>query len=172
MAATMQAQGATGASPTWANIEGGCKYNRADSFSSATPTPKPTATGTNYSWMKNTVLAVTGTGSTSINNRRISMGSSPATGLKLHWKTVPVASYAQSASGNQPSAAGSNGAVPSGYTEMTTTPAVYDNTTVATSATGPNGDMAVLALGVDNSYAGGGGNAIALPSVIYTYDEF
>lgn len=170
-AATCQAQIGTGSSVSWANVEGGCKFNLADSATSTTPISIPTATGTNYSWIKNLVLAVTATGTTAITNRRISMGSSPATGLNLHWKAVAVASYAQAASGNQPTASGSNGATPAGYTAMTTTPAQYDNTSVATSSTGPNGSMAVVVLGVDNTFAGGPGNATALPNIVITYDE-
>jgi len=170
-AAVCQAQGGTGASVTWANAEGGCKFNLSDSLTSTTPIAIPTATGTVFSWIKNLVLAVTTTGTTAITNRRISMATSPATGLKLHFKQVAVASYAQAATGNRPASSGSNGAVPSTYTEMTTTPALYDNTSVATSSTGPNGDMAVCVLGVDFSYAGGPGSAQAVPNIVVTYDE-
>jgi hypothetical protein len=171
-AATCQAQAGTGASITLANAEGGVTFNLADSITSTTPVSVPTSTGTNYSWIKNLVLAVTGTGTTTINNRTIAMGSSPSTGLKLHWKDVAVASYAQAASGNRPTASGSNGATPAGYTNMTTSPAQYDNTSVATSGTGANGDLAVCVLGVDNSYVGGAGSAIALPNILIAYDEF
>jgi hypothetical protein len=170
-AATCQAQIGTGGSVSWANAEGGIKMNRADSASSTTPVPIPTATGTNFSWIKNLVLAVTGTGTTTINNRRVSMSGATSTGLQLFWKDVAVASYVQAASGNQPTASGSNGATPAGYTLMATSTAQYDNTSVATSGSGPNGDMAVCVLGVDNSYAGGAGSAVALPSIILTFDE-
>jgi hypothetical protein len=170
-AAVTQAQAGTGASVSWANAEGGTKFNLADSITSTTPIAIPTATGTVFSWIKNLVLAVTTTGTTAITNRRISMGSSPSTGLQLFWKDVAVASYAQAASGNRPSSSGSNGATPSGYTLMLTTAAQYDNTSVATSSAGPNGDMAVCVLGVDFSFAGGPGSAIALPNIVLTYDE-
>lgn len=171
-AATCQAQAGTGSSVTWANAEGGVTFNLADSITSTTPIAIPTSTGTNYSWIKNLVLAVTATGTTTINNRNIYYSGSLSTGLKLHWKDVAVSSYAQAASGNRPTASGSNGATPSGYTAMTSSPAQYDNTSVATSSTGPNGDMAVCVLGVDNSYSGGPGSAISLPSIILQYDEF
>lgn len=170
-AATCQAQIGTGSSVSWANAEGGIKFNREDTATGTTPVPVPTSTGTNYSWIKNLVLAVTATGTTNISNRNIYMGSSPSTGLKLHWKAVAVASYAQAASGNQPTASGSNGATPAGYTNMTTSAAQYDNASVATSSTGPNGGMAVCAMGVDNSYVGGPGSAISLPNIILQYDE-
>lgn len=171
-AATVQARIGTGSSVSWANAETGIKWNLEDTQTGTTPIQIPTSTGTNYSWIKNLVLYVTATGTTTINNRRVSMGSSPATGLKLHWKDVAVASYAQAASGNRPASAGTDGATPSGYTNMTTTAAQYDNTSVATSSTGANGDMAVCVLGVDSTYAGGPGSSQAVPSIIFTYDEF
>lgn len=170
-AATCQAQAGTGASITLANAEGGVTFNLADSITSTTPVSVPTSTGTNFSWIKNLVLAVTGTGTTNITNRTIAMGSSPTTGLKLHFKDVAVASYVQSASGNRPSASGSNGATPAGYTVMTTSAQQYDNTSVATSGTGANGDLAVCVLGVGNDYVGGAGSAIALPNILLAYDE-
>lgn len=170
-AATCQGQCGTGASVSWANAETGTKFNREDSLAGTTPIPIPTATGTNFSWIKNLVLAVTVTGTTNITNRRISMSAATATGLQLFWKLVAVASYAQAAVGNMPAASGSNGNTPAGYTLMTTSPVQYDNASVATSSTGPNGGMAVCVMGVDFTYVGGPGNAVALPSLIITYDE-
>ena len=170
-AATVQGQIGTGSSVSWASAEGGITFNLADSATSTTPIAIPTATGTNFSWIKNLVLAVTSTGTTTISNRNIYYSGSLTTGLKLHWKDVAVSSYAQAASGNRPSSSGSNGATPAGYTTMTSSPAQYDNTSVATSSTGPNGDMCVVVLGVDNSYVSGPGSAISLPSIILQYDE-
>lgn len=170
--ATCQGQIGTGATVSWANAEGGIKWNLADSATdTTTPIQVPTTTGTNYSWIKNLVLAVTATGTTTLSNRRVYMGSSPSTGLTLDWEAVAVASYAQAASGNRPASAGSNGAVPSGYTAMTTSAAVYDSASVASSSTGPNGKMAVCVLGVDNTYVGGAGTNVATPSIILEYDE-
>jgi hypothetical protein len=170
-AATVQAQLGTGASVSWANAETGITWNLADSATSTTPIAIPTATGTNYSWIKNLVLAVTVAGTTNITNRTIKMSTSPTTGLTLHWKAVAVASYAQAASGNRPASSGTNGATPSGYTAMTTSAVQYDNTSVATSSTGPNGSMVVAILGVDFSFAGGAGSAISTPSLVVSYDE-
>lgn len=171
-AATCQGQAGTGSSVSWANAEGGVTFNLADNITNtSTPIAVPTATGTNFSWIKNLVIAVTVTGTTSITNRTIKMGSSPTTGLALFWKDVAQASYAQAASGNRPASSGSNGATPSGYTAMTTSAVQYDNTSHATSSTGPNGDMAVCVMGVDNTYTGGAGTAIALPNIVLSYDE-
>ncbi len=170
-AATVQAQCATGASPTWANAESGGVFNREDSLAGTTPTPIPTTTGTNFSWIKNFVLAVTVTGTTAITNRRINMSGAAATGMQLFWKALAVASYAQAASGNQPGASGSNGATPAGYTLMTTSTAQYDNTSHVTSASGPNGTMAVCVEGIDNTYVGGASTSATTPSLVISYDE-
>ena len=171
-ASTCQGQIGTGASVSWASAEGGICFQLADSATATTPPISiPTTTGTNFSWIKNLVLAVTVTGTTNITNRNIYMSTTPTTGLALFWKAVAVASYAQAASGNRPTASGSNGATPSGYTAMTTSAALYDNTSVATSGSGPNGSMAVTVDAVDNTYAGGPGTAIALPSIKIQYDE-
>src|SRR5258708_2177838 len=137
--ATTQAQIAVGASPTWANAETGAKFSREDSLAGTTPVPIPTATGTNFSWIKNLVLAVTVAGTTTISNRRINMNGATPTGIQLFWKALAVASYAQAAIGNKPTDSGSNGATPAGYTLMTTSTAVYDATGVLSSGTGPNG---------------------------------
>lgn len=170
-AATCQAQIGTGASVSWANVETGVTFNLADSATSTTPISIPTATGTNFSWIKNFAIAVTGTGTTNMTNRTIKMGSSPSTGLALWWKDVAQASYAQAASGNRPASSGSNGATPAGYTSMTTSAQQWDNTSHSTGSTGPNGDMVVCVLGVDFTYVGGAGSAVSLPNIVVSYDE-
>lgn len=171
-AATVQAQLGTGASVSWANAETGFTFNLSDLQTDVTtPIAIPTTTGTVFSWIKNLVLSVTVAGTTAITNRTIKQSGSPSTGLALFWKDVAVASYAQAASGNRPTASGSNGATPAGYTAMTGSAVQYDNTSHATSGTGPNGDMAVVVLAVDNGYVGGPGSAIALPNILLSYDE-
>jgi hypothetical protein len=171
-AATCQGQAGTGSSVSWANAEGGIKWNLADSISdTTTPIAIPTATGTVFSWIKNLALAVTGTGTTNISNRRVSLSGSPSTGLNLWFKAVAVGSYAQAASGNRPSSSGSNGATPTGYTAIATSTTVYDSSSVSSGSTGPNGSMCVSVLGVDNSFTGGAGTNVSVPSIILTYDE-
>lgn len=181
MPATVQAQIGTGASVSWASAEGGIKFNREDTATGVTGTiAVPTATGTGFSWRKVFALAVTGTSTTSISNRKVSQSGAPATGLALWYRSYAVASYAQAASGNMPPAQGSNGATPAvtslpaapgTYTALTTTATVYDSATVATSGSGPNGQLVEVVLGVDNLYTGGAGSAIALPNILLTYDE-
>lgn len=171
-AATVQAQAGTGSSVSWANAEGGATFNLADSLTdTTTPISVPTATGTVFSWIKNFSLAVTGTGTTTMSNRTVKMSGSATTGLALFFKDVAQASYAQAASGNRPSSSGSNGATPAGYTSMTTSAQQWDNTSHSTGSTGPNGDICVVVMSVDNTYSGGPGTAIALPSIVLSYDE-
>ena len=170
-AATVLAEAGTGASVSWATAEGGVTWNLADSITATTPVAIPTTTGTNFSWIKNLVLYVTVAGTTAFTNRTVKESSSLSTGLAFFFKDVAVASYAQSASGNRPAASGSNGATPAGYTTMTTSAQQWDNTSHASSSTGPNGDMCVIVAGVDNTYVGGAGSAISLNNVILSYDE-
>jgi hypothetical protein len=179
-AATCQAQIGTGGSVSWATAEGGVKFNTDATATGTTPIAIPTATATNFSWVKYLVLAVTGAGTTNITNRCVSMSGATATGLKLWYQALAVASYSVPAATNQPSTiAGANGGTPVArgggaagtYLAMTTSPVQYDNTSVATSGTGPNGSMIVCVLGVDNLFVGGPGNATALPSIILQYDE-
>lgn len=170
-AATVLAEAGTGAAVSWATAEGGVTWNLADSITSTAPVSIPTATGTNFSWIKNLVLCVTVAGTTSFTNRTVKMSGSLSTGLALFWKDVAVASYAQAASGNRPASSGSNGATPAGYTAMTTTAQQWDNTSHASSSTGPNGDMCVIVAAVDFTYVGGAGSAISMNNVILSYDE-
>jgi hypothetical protein len=170
-AATVQAQFGNGSSVSWANAETGAKFSREDTLAGTTPIPIPTATGENYSWIKHFSLAVTGAGTTNISNRNIYQSGAASTGLYLYFVAQAVASYVQASSGTMPAGVGTNNTTPATYTLMTTSPQLYDNTSVASSGTGPNGSMANCVLGVDHLFVGGPGNATALPSLILQYDE-
>jgi hypothetical protein len=169
-AAVVQLQVATGAGPTLGSGEGGFKYNREDTISGTTPIPIPTATGSNYSWLKWLALAVTTSGTTSMSNRRIQLSATETSGLGIFF--LGNATYAQATSANMPAASGSNGpATPATFTRATTATQVYDSASVSTGSTGKNGNYCETSLGVDFTYAGGAGNAIALPDVRLIYDE-
>jgi hypothetical protein len=171
MAAVVRIGYASGAGPTLANAEAGIKYNQEESLSGTTaPIPKPTATGTEFSWPKVFRLEVTTGDATSLSNLRYRYnGSAPATGLNL-WVKDDGASYAQvSASADTPS--GSNGATPTGYSAMPSSLTQYDAGSYSASITGGKGDYFRIALGVSNTYAGSAGQAIALPSLEVAYDE-
>lgn len=172
MPATIRASyyGGAASEPAGVTAEGGIKWNREDTISGTTPVPVPTATGTNYSWLKNLALEVTTAASpvTSITNRRIAIASALATGLTEHWK---AAAYVQAASGNMPAASGSNDATPATYTLASTTSALYDNAAVSGGTTGRNGSPIQVVVGVSFLFTGGGGSAIAMPNLQLSYDE-
>jgi len=169
-AAVVQLQVATGSGPTLSNGESGFKYNREDTISGTTAVPIPTATGTNYSWLKWLALVVTTLGTTTMSNRRIQLSATETSGLAIFFQGN--ATYAQASSGNLPAASGSNGpATPAGFTRATTSLQVYDNTSTSTGSTGRNGTYCETVFGVDFTYAGGAGSAVALPDVRLVYDE-
>ena len=171
--ATVQARVFTGASEgTGASAEGGVKFNREDTASGTTPIPKPTATGTNYSWNKNLGLYVTGGGgSTAITNRKVALAAAAATGLTLHFKDGG-ATYAQATSGNKPTDDGAaNGATPTGFTAMTTSYQTWDAASEAATDSDRNGNLVTVVLGVDNTYAGGASTNVTLPDISLQYDE-
>lgn len=171
-AAVVQLQVATGASSgTLSNGEGGFKYNREDTISGTTPVPIPTATGTNFSYLKWLALAVTTTGTTNISNRRIQLSAAESTG-GIATFFQGNATYAQATSANQPAASGSNGpATPAGFTRATTALQVYDSASTSSGTTGRNGSFCETCFGVDFSYTGGAGSGVALPDVRLVYDE-
>ena len=173
MAAVTKINISTGAGPTNADAEAtGIKFNREDSVSGTTAIPKPTATGTNYSWYKTLYLNVeSGGGSTNILNRKIRMASAPSAGLTLFWKDG-ADTYTQATSGNKPTDNGTtDDATPSGYTAMTTSFATTDATSEAATNSTRNGNYVNVVCGVSNLYAGGAGSSIALPNIEVQYDE-
>ena len=172
MAATVQAQwfGNNASEPAGVNAETGINLSRADAQSGTTPTPIPTSTATNYSWYILLALAVTATSSTHISNRRVAAATSFATGILFFFKDQST--YTDPSGSNKPSDNGSTAgpATPSGYTAMTTSNQLWDNTSTSTGSTGRNGDFCQLAMGVDNTFAGGGGVATT-PTLNLVYDE-
>lgn len=170
MAATVRCSyyGASATEPAGVTAETGIKLARADAQTSTTPTPIPTATGTNFSWYMLLALEVTVAGATAITNRNIKAASAFTTGLEVCFKDQ--ATYTQPSGANKPADAGTNGNVPTGYTGVTTSNQLWDNTSHSTGSTGRNGDFCQIAGGVDNTFTGGGGNA-ALPDLDFTYDE-
>lgn len=173
MAATLQARIHTGASEgTGASAETGVKMNREDTQTGTTPIPKPTATGTAYSWIKNLSLYVTaGGGSTALSNRKIRMATSPSTGLTLDFKDG-TNTYTQASSGNKPTDnATTDDAVPATWTGLTTSFQSWDNASAAATNSTRNGNLVQVICGVSNLFVGGAGSATALPNLELQYDE-
>src|SRR5688572_13479213 len=104
MAATVRVDyyGASASEPAGSTAESGITFNLEDTKTGTTaPVQIPTATGTNFSWLKQIALNVTASDSTTLSNRRIKMNSSPTTGLAIHF--LQSGTYVQAASGNKPS---------------------------------------------------------------------
>lgn len=174
MAATLQAQIANGAGPTNTNAETGIQFGRDDNISSTAPVPIPTSTGEKYSYLKYLFLDVTGTAATHITNRQIAWATGTTTGLYGYFKDQ--ATYTQNngtqgaSAGNYPADINTNNTTPAGYTLMSTTLQLWDNTSVSTGSTGRNGDYVQVVGGVDSTFTGGGG-AASLPSITLSYSE-
>ena len=174
MPSTVLAYVYNGSGPTSGSAEGGITMGRDDNVVSTAVLPIPTSTGTKFSYGKTLGIQVTGGTSTDhITNRRVLLASAEPTGLHLWYQTA--GSYSQAVA---PAAAdaGINYAVPAGYSggagvggEVTTTPSLWDNTSVITSP-GANGAYCLIALGCDSNFAGGGGSA-TLPNLLIEYDE-
>src|SRR5690606_10072907 len=118
-----------------------------------TPIPIPTSAGTNYSWRKVVGLEITTPDAgTSISNKRIRLGSAPATGVVLAFNAV--ATYTQATSGNKPTDNNTtNEAIPAGYTQLTTTNQVYDADSDSAASAGLVGDYIDLIAGLSANYA-------------------
>jgi len=175
MAASMKAYLSTGAteSTARASAESGIKFNRVDSQSGTTPIPIPTATGTNYSYYKSMYLycdSATGAGTT-ISDKKISLSGAPDTGLAVVYKDV-VDTYAQATAVLASDASGgSPPATPAGYTAATTSAVSYDAASDTSTNATRCGDILQVGLAVGSNYAGGGGSAQTVPSIIFTYTE-
>lgn len=182
MAATVRASyfGGAAGEPAGATAETGITFSKSDAQAPAagtSPIDKPSPTGTNYSWIMQIALEVTATSTTTINNRKIRFATAVTAGLQCFWGDQST--YRQPASGNKPTDSGSAGpatptpagaGAPASYTAFSTTLTLFDNTSVATSGAGRNGHFSELVFGVDNTYAGGGGQA-SLPNIEISYDE-
>lgn len=180
-AATVRMSYWSGAGPTSANAETGIVFSRSEAqapSAGTAPIPIPTSTGTNYSWIMQLGLEVTVAGTTSINNRTIKYASAEVAHTRIWF--ADQGTYRQAASGNKPTDSGTGSTAaptpagsgaPGSYTALTTNAQQWDNTTVATSGTGINGDYVEMVFGVDNSYTSGGGQT-TLPNLTITYDEF
>lgn len=167
MAAVVRASIFTGATPTAASAEGGAKFGRDEALASTTPVPKPTATGTNYSFPKVYALEVTTADTTSLSNRRINATGALPAGVTF-WYRDDGATYVH---GNAaPASTATDDAAPTGYVALPTTATAYD-TAVVTAALGRNGDYLSVVMGISNLYTAGANSNLDVPDVVLTYDE-
>lgn len=180
MPATVRMSYASGAGPTLANAETGIVFTRMESQVSSSgqaPVPIPNSPGTNYSWLMQLILEVTGAFASSISNRAVAYATAETANIRVWF--AGQATYRQAAIGNKPADVGTQplttptpagAGAPGSYAAVTTTPQVWSAGSVSAGATGANGDYLELVSGVDNNYNGGSGQA-AHPQLNFTYDE-
>ena len=167
-----EAQISHGATPTVASAESGIGFGLADGVDAGgTPITAPTETGTNYSWIKWLHLHVTANGGNSaLSDREVAMDEAATTGFYLFFKAESA--YDQADSGNKPTdSTASNGAVPAGYTAMTTSFQTWDADSEAATNDDENGDYLVVVAGIGADYAGSAAADAALPDILMRYLE-
>lgn len=173
MPMTVQIDIATGAGPSFASASS-VKWNQEDTASGTTAIPTPTATGTNFSYVKSFQINITATGSLTMTNVKVGkVASETTTGTKL-WHTTEHASYVQAAAA--PGATGDNNAtapnINSGSAEaampLIGSASVYS--AGGHSTTGRKGNFVEVCLGVDatNTTAGG---SVATPTLRWQWTE-
>lgn len=157
----------SGHGTTQASAEGGTTIGRNEAGSAVLPIPATTGTAFSWDFWYYLDVTVAGSPATNFSNRTVAK-SAATTGLKAWYKAVASGAYVQPTA---PLAAdaGTNGATPAGFTEISTTPAVYDSSSIA-SNTGQNGKYVQYGWGVDNSFAGGPGSYGA-GNILLGYDE-
>jgi len=174
MAMTVVLGNATGATPDWADVTA-AKWNRVDSISGTTAIPTPTATGTNFSFIKTFSIDIDTTDSLTMTDIAVGKVANEATtGTKLwHYTGHAEGEYTQATA--VPTATGDNN---------TTAPTLNGQTGVAMpligsaspysagphTTTGRKGNIVEIALGVDATNTTGGG-AVDTPTVRWQWTE-
>jgi len=173
---TVAIRNGTGATPTWADVGATtAKFNRVDTLTGTTAIPTPTATGTNFSYIKTFQINITATGSLSMTNAKVEKVTSEATtGTKLwHYTGHAVGVYVQATAA--PTATGDNNSTAPTLNSGTATamPALGAGSTYAAGAystTGGQGNLVEVALGVDATNTSAG-SAVSVPTLRWTWTE-
>lgn len=177
MAMSVDIQIAIGATPTWSNVTA-VVWNRVDHATTATVIPTPTATGTNFSYVKSFAVNITATGSLTMTNILFGkVANETTTGTKLwHRSDHAQGSYTQAttsptATGDNNSTApalnGTNAAV-TAVPLISAPPSTY--AAGGFSSTARVGNLIEVTLGVDatNTTAGA---AVATPTMRWSWTE-
>lgn len=173
MAMTVEIDIKTGAGPTTASVTA-VKWNRVDTAAGTTVIPTPTATGTNFSFVKTFVVNITATGSLTMTDIKFGkVANETTTGTKL-WYTSEHSSYTQATAA--PGATGDNNStapdINSGSSEAAV-PLISGASAYSAgphSTTGEKGNLIEVTLGVDatNTTAG---SAVATPTLRWSWTE-
>jgi hypothetical protein len=178
-AATVRASwyGGSATEPAGVTAETGVALSKSDVQVGTTPTTVPTTTGSNYSWVQQVALEVTGAASpsTTLSNATVKLSGTPTAGTLVFYK-------ANSSFVNQTGGSGGPADVGTESSGSPTTPATY--AIVTTSAvqydamgsagnggtTGRKSIFADLLFGMCSAYSGAPGS-LTLPNGILSYDE-
>ena len=177
MAMTAQIVQLTGPGPTYTRVDNqtpGFLFNRDDTRVGTTSIPKPTATGTNFSWVKSFQIEVTTHDSKTMTSVRVGKTVNEADAGTKVWLNVGNAAYTQAST--PPSATGDNnttgptlnGDVAVAMPLITDPPAAYAAGPFTTNA--KQGNIVELSLGVDVTNAQPGTNR-TMPSFRWTWSE-
>jgi len=178
MANTVVIRQGTGApTGTWATVTA-VKWNRVDDASGTTPVPTPTATGTNFSFVKSFQPDITVDGGLTMTDIRVGKVAAEATGGTKLWHRTDQTTYVQASAA--PTATGDNN------TTAPIVPHTLNNTNVTAlgliggppsvyaagpfTGTGRKGNIVMICLGVDatNTTAG---TTVATPTLRWTWTE-
>lgn len=175
MAMTTQIDLLTGASPTVTPVSS-VEWSRVDSQSGTTPIPTPTATGTNFSFIKTFQMEITATGGLNMTNIMVGkVANETTTGTKLWCVTShAVGSYVQATAAptatgdNNVTAPTMNGATGVALELIAAPPTAY--AAGPFSATGRVGNLVEIALGIDATNTDAGAT-IATPTLRWSWTE-
>lgn len=175
MAMTTQILLYTGAGPSTAATTA-VKWNRVDSEAGTTVIPTPTATGTNFSFVKSFRMDITATGSLSMTDLKIGkVATETTTGTKL-WHTTEHAVGAYVQATVAPGATGDNNATAPDINSGSAEAALPLIGSAGVYSAGPHssiatvGNLVEITLGVDatNTTAG---SAVATPTLRWQWTE-
>lgn len=173
MAMTVQISNGTGASTgTWAAVTA-VKWNTVDTASGTTPIATPTATGTNFSFVKSFQIEITAVGGLSMTAVKVGkVAAETTTGTKL-WHVTSHASYTQATA--SPTATGDNNVTAPTVNAASATALPLIGSASAYHAgpentTGRKGNIVEITLGVDatNTTAG---TTVATPTLRWSWTE-
>jgi hypothetical protein len=178
MAMTVVIRQLTGAGPSIATVTA-VGWSRVDDATGTTVIPTPTATGTNFSYVKSFMIDITATGSLSMTDVKVGkVANETTTGTKLWHRTDHAeGSYVQATAA--PAATGDNNStapvIPAGgnNSAVTALPLIGSASVYSAgphSTTGRKGNLVEIALGVDatNTTAG---SAVATPVMRWSWTE-
>jgi hypothetical protein len=178
MAMTVQIVQGTGGSPTWAQVTA-IKWNRTDDAATASAIPTPTATGTNFSFVKSMMVNITAVGGLSMTNILVGKVANEATtGTKLWHRTDHAeGSYVQATAAPAPTGDNNSTApvIPAGgnNTSVIALPLIGSASVYSAgphNTTGRKGNMVEMCLGVDSGNTTAG-SAVSTPTLRWSWTE-